>query len=411
MSALSEAAATSSIAPVGAWRVRLTLALCFAAALTEGYDITSMGVAAPHLGPALHLARAQLGPVFSASIVGLFIGALAVGRLADRVGRKWTLVGSMAVFGVFSAATVLATGFDDLIAIRLAAGLGLGGAMPNMIALASEVSSERRRTMVTTIVSAGMPFGGMLSSAVAAGLDWRWIFYLGGAAPLLLGGVMALALDESPHFKAVRSMAASGASRRSGFLWALTGEGRTLSTLCLWVSTFCALMALYTLLNWLPILLGEKGVSKHDASIVALLFNLGGGLAVIALAVLIERARRRVVVVAWYASLIVSLILLALVGPELVAASFIAFFAGGFSSSVAILLYGLAPNYYPTAIRATGVGATVAVGRLGAVVGPLFAAWLLSSGVAQDGVLLALAPMAVLAGAACVALLGRPTAI
>ncbi len=405
--------AASQAAPpiVGAtgWRIRVTLALCFAAALSEGFDITSMGVAAPHLAPVMHLTRAQLGPVFSASIFGLFIGALAVGRLADRVGRKWTLVGSLAVFGVFSAATVLATGFNDLVAIRVAAGLGLGGAMPNMIAMAAEVSSERRRTMVTTIVAAGMPFGGMLSSGVAAGLDWRWIFYLGGGAPLLLAAIMAPGLDESPDFVRTRGSEPDAAKAHAGFIWALTDERRMLTTVFLWVASFCGLMCLYTLLNWLPTLLGDKGVSKHDASLAAVLFNLGGGLGVIALAMLVELARRGLVIVLWYASLIVSLILLAEVGPQMAAVGTIAFMAGGFASSLAILLYGLAPNYYPTVIRATGVGATVAVGRLGAIGGPLIAAALLAAGVGQTGVLLALAPMAILAGAACVTLLGRPT--
>lgn len=407
MSALTEAAGGPTVVEFSAWRSRITLTLCFAAALAEGFDITSMGSAAPHLGPALHLTRGQLGPVFSASILGLFVGALVVGRLADRIGRKWTLIGSMGVFALFSAATALTRGFDDVLVIRLAAGLGLGGAFPNLVAMAAEVSSAQRRAMLTTMVSAGMPFGGALSSLVAAGLDWRWIFYVGGALPALLAVTMTAALSESPAFVRSRQSQPRG---RAGFLWTLTGEGRTQATLCLWAATFCGLMALYQLLNWLPILMGEKGISKHDASLVNLVFNFGGGLGVLALAALMERLRRSLVVVAWYVGLVVSLVLLALVGRELAAAGFIAFFAGAFSSSVAILLYGLAPLYYPTAIRATGVGATVAVGRLGAVVGPLVAAGLLTAGAGQAGVLLALVPLALLAGVATIILLGRPTA-
>jgi AAHS family 3-hydroxyphenylpropionic acid transporter len=407
MTTLSETASAPAVADTFGWRAKVTLALCFGVALGEGFDITSMGVAAPHLGPALHLSRAQLGPVFSASVVGLFVGALVVGRLADRVGRKWTLIGSIAVFALFSAATALARGFDDILVIRLAAGLGLGGAFPNMIAMAAEVSSERRRAMLTTIVSAGMPFGGALSSLVAAGLDWRGIFYVGGAAPALLAVAMAATLSESPAFVRARKATPNA---RAGFLFALTGEGRTLTTLCLWAATFCALMALYQLLNWLPILLGEKGISKHDASLISVVFNVGGGLGVIALATLMERASRSFIVVAWYAGLVISLVLLALVGPQLAAASFVAFFAGVFASSVAILLYGLAPNYYPTAIRATGVGATVAVGRLGGILGPLVAAGLLTGGVGQAGVLMALVPLALIAGGASLALLRLPSA-
>jgi AAHS family 3-hydroxyphenylpropionic acid transporter len=408
MSVLSETDVARPVPSAGEGRTRVTLALCFAAAVTEGFDISSMGVAAPRLGPALGLAREQLGPVFSASIFGLFVGALLIGRLADRVGRKWTLIASMAAFALFSAMTAFAHGFSDLFAIRVLAGLGLGGAMPNLIALAAEVTPERRRAMLVTVVASGMPFGGVVSGAVAAGGDWRWIFYVGGAAPLVLAAIMTPGLAESPDFLRARQARSVAGLPRSDFLWTLTGQGRALTTLLLWTSTFCALLTLYLLLNWLPTLMGAKGVSKHDASLMAVLFNLGGGLGVLILAALLERARRGLVVVGWYAGLIASLVALALVGPQFAPAGGASFFAGAFTGSVSIMLYGLAPGYYRVAIRATGVGATVAVGRLGAIFGPLFAAGLLTAGFGATGVLLALAPLATMAGAATLALLARP---
>src|SRR6516164_2263505 len=148
----------------------VTVALCCLAAIVEGYDIQSMGVAAPGLAPALHLTRDQLGPAFSASTVGLFIGAIAIGRLADRIGRKWALVGSLATFGLFSLATPYANGLASLLAIRFAAGLGLGGAMPNLIALASEAVSAARQASLVAIAAASMPLGGSIASGVAASL-------------------------------------------------------------------------------------------------------------------------------------------------------------------------------------------------------------------------------------------------
>ena len=116
-------------------RVGLTLALCFVAVICEGLDIQSMGLAAPRMGPALHLARDQLGPLFSASIVGLLIGAVLFGRVADRIGRKLTLTLCLVIFGVFSLATAQVRGFDLLLSVRVATGLGLGGALPNLLAL------------------------------------------------------------------------------------------------------------------------------------------------------------------------------------------------------------------------------------------------------------------------------------
>ena len=173
-----------------------TLALCWLAGMTEGYDIQSMGVAAPGLAPALHLGREQLGPVFSASLFGLLIGALACGRLADQFGRKWVLIGSMAVFGVFSALTALAWDGNSLMIIRVLAGLGLGGAMPNVIALSAEAVADERRARMVTLVTVGYPVGGALSSVVAAALGWRDIFWIGGATPLLIAPLMITALPE-----------------------------------------------------------------------------------------------------------------------------------------------------------------------------------------------------------------------
>lgn len=181
----------------GAERVLWTLGLCFLAALAEGFDIQSMGVAAPRMAPALALSRDQLGPVFSASTLGLLMGAVAFGRLADRVGRKFTLVLSLAIFGVFSAATAGAWSFASLLTIRLLAGLGLGGALPNLIALSAEAVEEDNQARLVTLVTSGFPFGAALASGVAAFAGWRTIFWVGGATPLVLAPLMAAALPKS----------------------------------------------------------------------------------------------------------------------------------------------------------------------------------------------------------------------
>ena len=400
---------TGASADPGVWRARATLALCFMAALAEGYDIQSMGVAAPHMAPVLGLARDQLGPVFSASTVGLLVGAVLIGRLADRVGRKWTLIGSLAMFGVFSAATAGAHGLNGLLAIRALAGLGLGGAMPNLIALAAESVPQRRRALMVTLAASGFPFGSAVAAAVAAGLDWRVIFYVGGLAPLALALLMTAAMAESPAFLQARASPPATQPERIDFVSVLFGPSRAVTTLLLWTAAFCALLTLYLLLNWLPTLLGLKGVSQRNASLVSLVFNLGGGLGVLVLATLLDRGRRAWVLTAWYLALAVSLIALARASAGFASAGTAGFFAGVFVSSTPIALYGLAPGYYPVVMRGAGVGATVAIGRLGAIAGPLIAAALLAAGAGASGVLIALLPLATLAGVASLALLGRPT--
>ncbi len=399
---------TVTASPAGAPRPTLTLILCFLAVVCEGIDIQSMGLAAPRMAPALRLSRDQLGPLFSASIVGLLIGAVVLGRLADRVGRKPTLVLSLGIFGAFSLITAYVPSFGGLLAVRLAAGLGLGGALPNLLALAAEAVAPEQRTRLVTQITCGMPLGGAIAGMVAAVLPWRDIFHLGGLAPLALAAVTAVALPESRAFVAARRDAAGPAAPAEPFLKILFGEGRAVSTLLLWAASFGSLLCLYVMLNWLPTLLGDKGMPKPQASQVAVAFNLGAVVGVTILARLLEGLRPRLTIAAWYAGLAGSLLVLAGVGPNFAGTAAAGCAAGFFISSAPLPLYGLAPGYYRVAIRGAGVGASVAVGRLGAIVGPLIAASLLAAGSGATGVLLGLLPIAAIAGGSTLGLIGRP---
>lgn len=381
--------------PRRAW---LTVALCCLAAIAEGFDIQSMGVAAPGMAPALHLTRDQLGPAFSASTVGLLVGAVMIGALADRVGRKWALIGSLGVFGALTLATPFARDVNTLLAIRLAAGLGLGGAMPNFLALSAEAVSEARRAQFVAISAAAMPLGGAVASAVAAALPWRAIFVVGGAWPLALVAAMAAALPESARFLSARAQTARTRAARIGPVEALFGGGRGVATLLLWTAAFCVLLCLYLLLNWLPLLLAAKGVTKPGASLVQLTFNIGAVVGTLALALLFRRQRRAGALAGWFVGMAAGAVLLALTPPALATVGLAGFVAGWFISSAPTSLYALAPDFYDVEIRGAGMGAMIGIGRLGAIIGPLFAGALLARGFGTDGVLLALLPF-VAAGA------------
>jgi AAHS family 3-hydroxyphenylpropionic acid transporter len=385
-------------------RAAITIALCCLAALCEGFDIQSMGVAAPTMAPALHLSRDQLGPVFSASTVGLFFGAFLLGRVADRIGRKPTLVASLALFGTFSLATAAAPNYPALLAIRVLAGLGLGGAMPNFIALVSETVSAAQRARFVAVASSAMPFGGAASGAVAAGLDWRTIFIVGGLAPLAVAAVMALALSESRQYLAAR--AARGASK-TNFAAGLFGGGRAISTVLLWTGAFATLLTLYLLLNWLPTLMAAKGISKSHASLVSVLFNVGGGLGSLCIATLFGGRRRAPTFIVWFAGLTIGVALLATAGADLASAGGAGFVAGFFIASAPMTLFTLAPDFYDVEIRAAGVGGTVGAGRIGGILGPMLAGALLARGQDPSDVLLALLPFVALAAVAIFTLLGR----
>jgi AAHS family 3-hydroxyphenylpropionic acid transporter len=389
-------------------RAGLVLAICFLGVLCEGLDIQSMGLAAPRMAPALGLSRDQLGPVFSASIVGLLIGAVICGRLADRFGRKRVLVACLLVFGAFSLATAAVGTFDGLLLVRLIAGLGLGGALPNLVALAAEAVTPEHRAGLVTRITCGLPFGGAVAGVVAANLGWQEIFYVGGAAPLLLAPVAAFVLPESQAFLHALHVETVKPRPRHDFAATLFGGGRAGATLLLWAASFASLLSLYVLLNWLPTLMGDIGLSRPGASLVSLLFNLGAAAGVLILAELLDRARPQLTIGLWYLGLALSVVALAMVKSGFLSAAAAGFAVGFFVSSVPLPLYGLAPCYYPVAIRGAGVGSSVAVGRFGAIVGPLLAAGFLGTGAGASGVLLALLPIEAVAGAATMALVVRP---
>jgi AAHS family 3-hydroxyphenylpropionic acid transporter len=382
----------------------LTVSLCFVIALFEGFDLQAAGVAAPRLAPALGLDQGQLGLFFSASTFGLMFGAAVGGRLSDHFGRKAVLIGSIAVFGLMSIATAQAHDVNTLVLFRFLTGVGLGGALPNLLALAAENTAHGRRNTSVASLYAGMPTGGALvslASLFGAADDWRIVFYVGGLAPLIAIPLLWFFLPDSRELKAAQE--APKASGR-GFVFALAKEGRAGRTILLWGSFFLALVTMYVLLNWLPSLLVERGLSRPDASWVQMSFNIFGALASVATGVIMDRFSLSKVVAGVFVGAAVGLVVLWLAPVALPVSLLVGGLVGATISMTQALLYALAPSTYPTEVRGTGVGAAVAVGRFGSTVGPLIAGALLSAGAAPQQILMVLIPIIAVSGIAAMVL-------
>jgi AAHS family 3-hydroxyphenylpropionic acid transporter len=391
--------------------VGLALLLCALAALCEGIDLQAAGVAAAGIRSEFHPDPQHLGYFFGASTFGLFIGALIGGRLADAIGRKGVLVASIAAFGVFTLLTPLAPTITTLTAARLLTGLGLGGALPNLIALVAESSSAGRRNVNVALVYSGTPLGGALISwfsMVNAPEHWRWIFVGGGIAPLILAPIMGLMLRESAAFTQARSAAhasrAAGAMPKSGSFLALLTEGRALRSLLLWVSFFLALLTLYLLLNWLPTLLNSHGLSKPAAAGAQIGFNLGGALAAALLGYLLEGRWRRASVLVNFVALPILLVVLANTPPEVWPTVIVVFLLGCAIVAAQAFMYAMAPAVYPTSIRGVGVGTAVGIGRIGSIVGPTLAGVLVGAGRTSSQVLLGILPLVIIGSLCAIAL-------
>ena len=377
-----------------------TVALCYLVAIFEGFDLQAAGVAAPRLGPALGLDPGALGWFFSASTFGLMLGAAFGGRLSDRYGRKRVIVASVALFGLMSVLTGLANSLDMLLAARFLTGAGIGAALPNLVALTSENAAPARRNLAVGMLYAGLPTGGALASLTTVfgeAADWRMVFLLGGAAPLI---AVPLLLARLPESRALAGDPAPGPAGVRGFHEALVADGRASRTVLLWTAFFLSLLTMYLLLNWLPTLLIGRGLSRPDASLVQLSFNILGALASVGTGLALDRLSLPVMVVGVFVSAALSLAALAGAPPQLLASLAVGGLVGVTMSATQTLLYAIAPANYPTRVRGTGVGSAVSVGRLGSAVGPLLAAALLGSGRGPQEVLTVLVPIILVSGLA-----------
>lgn len=377
-------------------RPAITIALCFLVAVVEGFDIQAIGIAAPQLAPQFGLSPGQMGWIFSISNIGLVIGASFGGWFADRVGRKPVFIAAVLIFGVFTLLTTVASTFALLFAVRFCAGLGFGAALPNMMAVASEISSPERRAITAAAMFAGMPLGGgssaLLTQLLPPGFDWRVLFIVGGIFPLLLAPAL--------HFFMVETLKRGEAVKSRVNAWhALFGEGRAPATLLLWLAFLPTLVILYLILNWLPTLVVAKGMGPAVAPQASLLFNFGSVAGALLCAWLVDRYDPRWPLTIAYIGLIGSLF--ALSGATGTGAMILLSGAAGFFLLGAnYALYGVAPQYYPTQIRGTGSGASVAVGRVGSIIGPLLAGAWLGGGTTASGVVSYLMPVALVAGIA-----------
>ncbi|HEY4970315.1 MAG TPA: MFS transporter [Steroidobacteraceae bacterium] len=378
----------------------LTILLCVLVALCEGIDLQAAGVAAAGIGAEFKPSPDQFGTFFSASTFGLFLGAIIGGRLADSIGRKKVLVVSIGLFGLFSLLTSLALDVHSLIWARALTGLGLGGALPMLLALVTESSASEQQSASVATVYAAMPLGGAAASLLImliATSHWRTIFIVGGVFPLLLVPLLAILLPESAAFQRARQ---APAGLRDSSFTALFADGRARRTLLLWASFLLELLLLYLLLNWLPSLLISDGISSVQAAGAQIGFNLGGVLSAVLVGYLLGGRLRNLAIAVIFVALPILIVVLAKSPPQFIVIASVVFFLGCAILAAQAFLYTMAPINYPTRIRGMGVGVAVAFGRIGAIVGPKLGGMLKAAAHGPSQLLMDLLPV-VIAGSLC----------
>ena len=340
------------------------------ALVLDGLDAQALGLAIPALIRDWGVTRAQLTPIAAASLAAMALGATFGGWVGDRIGRRRALIGSLVLFGL---ATGIAAHTHGLVAfglLRSAAGLGLGAALPTASALIAEFTPARYRSIGMSIAMLSQPVGSMAAGLLAAALlesaGWRSLFLIGGAAPLALALFYQWRLRESPGY-----LAASETGAPRARLGALLDPDRRHDSVLAWIACFLSLLALYTVLSWGPAMLAGAHFPLSFTGTALAVFSVGGIVGSIACGLLMRRLGSRgtqfiIGGVGVAAALgLCALFSLGLATPARVGAlmAFVGFSAAGTQTT----LYGLSAHLYPTWLRATGMGAMLGIGRLGAV--------------------------------------------
>lgn len=392
--------------PVGGYQW-LIIALCAAVVFLDGFDAQAIGYAAPSLIKAWRLKPPQLGPVFSAGLIGLMLGALLIAPLADRLGRRPVIITASILFGLFTLATAWATDINQLLVLRFLTGLGLGGCMPNGIALTSEYAPTRSRSLMVMIMFNGFTLGSLVGGIIAARLmpafGWQSVFVVGGVLPLVLAPVMAFTVPESIRFmvvskarperilRAVRRVA-PGANMDASTQFEVELQtkarmsvrelfrgGRATRTVLLWTVFFMSLLDVYMLVNWLPTAMNSVGASVSTAVMIGVSLQLGAFLGSIPLGWIMDRFGARLTMFPCYLLAAICIALIGFVASTSIPLTFVVVFLAGLGViGGQTAANAVAATSYPTEVRSTGVGWSLGIGRIGSIVGPALAGELLA---------------------------------
>lgn len=373
--------------------------------MLDGFDVAAIGFIAPALVTQWGIPRPALGPVLSAALWGLAIGALLGGPLADRLGRKRVLVSAVFAFGLMTLASAYATNLQQLTWLRFLTGLGLGAAFPNTVTLVSEYCPEKRRSFLIGLLLTGFvlgtALGGIVAAAIISTYGWPAVLKLGGIIPLVLAVLMMWQLPESVRFlvarnapaervaailRRVSASAVDGATRfvlsardNSGHapLQAIFANRLAVGTVLLWLVYFSGLVVVYFTLSWMPTLATAQGYSLETAATITFLFTLAGPPGALLAGWLMDRMSPHLIIGTCYAAGGLFIWLVGTYASQLTALYLSVAVAGFFINASQSVMSALAASFYPTNGRATGVAWMMGVGRFGGILGAMIGGTLL----------------------------------
>ncbi|WP_338761046.1 MFS transporter [Massilia sp. METH4] len=373
------------------------LGWCALVIVCDGYDLAVAGIALPAIMRDMGVTAQSAGFMVSSALFGMMIGAIFLGTVADRIGRRAAIAICLALFSGFTAAAGMTDDPYVFSAMRFLAGLGIGGVMPNVVAQMTEYAPKRLRATLVTLMFSGYAVGGMLAALLGKGMieawGWQSVFLAAGVPIVLIPFVLkslpeslpfllragrldevasiARRLDPSCTAQCGDSFALPAAERPSGApIRQLFADGRGFSTAMFWIAFFMCLFMVYALSSWLAKLMAGAGYSLGSALTFVLVLNFGAVIGAVGGGWLADRFHIKYVLVAMYALAAVSITLLGYPVPTPVLFLLVGL-AGASTIGTQIVTYAYAGQFYPAAVRATGIGWASGVGRSGAILAPI----------------------------------------
>lgn len=395
--------------PIGRLQT-LVVAGCFLIMMFDGFDTQSIAFVAPAVASEWHLSSGTFGPIFAAALFGGMIGGLLLGALSDRFGRKTMLALCLVLFGSLNLACAFATSIESLTILRFLCGIGLGGAIPNLLAMVSEFAPARRRATLVALTfcgfSLGAVLGGLVSIPLIAKFGWRSVMIMGGVLPICTAPLLLLVFPESIKFLMLRPNCGPAIAKilrridsRAHFsddaafvlneektgrvkVLALFQNGLAVGSVFLALALFMSLLVVYCLINWIPLLLNRAGLPLHDALMGTILFNLAGipGSFLCTWMIDGKMAKPLSILIGAYFLGAISVVFIGVAGITFWPLMISIFISGFLIIGVQLSLTAVITNYYPTALRGTGIGWSAAVGRFGSLLGPLVGGMLVAGG-------------------------------
>lgn len=393
--------------PVGGLQIRVFL-LCFLVALLDGFDTQAIAYTGPAIAKAFGMSPGDMTYIFISGTLGMALGAMGLGMIGDRIGRRIAILGSIVLFGVFSLAIAFAQSPTQIVILRFLTGLGMGGATPVLLAMAAEYSPSRLRGAVLTGVLLGLPAGAMVGGVLAAGwmpvIGWQGIYIVGGAIPLVVLLICLAFLPESAQFLAARGRPGdldharklvariagkpiSGETTfvlpqavEKGSVTALFAPEFRTSTIAIWAIYLLNWIAWFMFLLWLPTVLTNGGLDQPTAALGTVFVNAAFIVFAIPLSIFLPRIDVRRTLAVMFAIGIAVCAGLAMAGENWILVFALVAAAGFGIGGQQIALNYLISSTYPTELRATGTGWAIGIGRTGAIVGSAVGGWLLQTG-------------------------------